>query len=579
MSGLGWAGVVGVGRAVQRDLDEQERQRRQQEQIALEEKRHTRDAVANYFEDVVKNPDKYPAGSDATASQMMFHVLTNPNLKPKDYLKLHQQFIQSTSRERAIDTLGLRRAQNAMNNVTAPGSAINPQSPIPQRPSSVQLPGGSSTIPSTNQPSVGPPQGIDTSFSIPKAQIDPNVMREGLQSAVSSPDVFPTRRLTGALTPQETFEDRTLPQFEAQQQLLQKYDRTPLQIIPQGASAVNNAGEVVFRGEPRMTEGNTNRQLAYQYFASRHPELRLSPIQVSQNGQYEAQARHEYADEINRTQYRSGGSWGINPETLEREFYPTPVIGVHGGQVVPGAGGSAPGSGAGGVGGGPGGGNGDRGNANRSADYYADQVDAGLMTVQDLNALTPYERRLVMQTLSDRQSIPVTKDTKGKIDQFNAAQASLDQLEKALREIDQARGPEQSAAAAWRYSTLLSSLTRNIGRAAGEKGVFTTQDAEQFQHLMGVGSALTIANTLGSKMARDLAYGNLQRTYDLFNSIKQREFGAAYDKLNSQLTSARERLGQSQSVIPSRRSLPDQSNQPSGRRRLTAEEAAAQLLP
>lgn len=111
-----------------------------------------------------------------------------------------------------------------------------------------------------------------------------------------------------------------------------------------------------------------------------------------------------------------------------------------------------------------------------------------------------------------------------KVDEFTGAQAALDKIAGSLKRFTEASGVEKIGAGL-QYKVDITALSRLIGRSLGEKGVFTNQDKEDFEQIVGIGTKIPIVGAAaGAYFAPELAADRIEQLKALMERVKERTF-------------------------------------------------------
>lgn len=141
------------------------------------------------------------------------------------------------------------------------------------------------------------------------------------------------------------------------------------------------------------------------------------------------------------------------------------------------------------------------------AKNFAGRVATGEMTIGEV----PRDSRAaVLRSLGSSKIIPAK--IRGELGGMNAAEAATDQFEKTLTQYLNSKSP----ADAIRLRAQREGFTRILGRALGEKGVFTDYDKADFARVLGPGLIISTASP-------ELAYQQIQDVRDLLNGVRQRK--------------------------------------------------------
>lgn len=149
-------------------------------------------------------------------------------------------------------------------------------------------------------------------------------------------------------------------------------------------------------------------------------------------------------------------------------------------------------------------------------DTFADQVHTG--QIQFSSIPVKYKAAVSKHLGFNKQGI-LTPAQATKLDQFIPAEAAVEKLEGSLQKFldTPATSPGDKVAAALQYEAERSGLTRLVGRALGEKGVFTDEDKKDFAKLLGTG-------IVGATIMPSVAQGRLKEIKSLMEKVRTREF-------------------------------------------------------
>lgn len=179
---------------MERDLNERARKKEQEEMFAREQERTARSEYVKRYVDIMQNPHKWPKGADAAASKIFMQIV-QPGTKLKDVVKMDEEFMQGTARDKAADMLGLKRQQMQMSNT---GNTMQ----------------HTATAPATGAGGFGIPM---------------QAMGQMLgQMSQHLPDFVPKERVTGQLTDDELFGreiDQKRQELELENQFQIQYGR------------------------------------------------------------------------------------------------------------------------------------------------------------------------------------------------------------------------------------------------------------------------------------------------------------------------------------------------------------------
>lgn len=193
------ASIVGIGRAMQQENDDRSRRKDDEDRFNREQERHARNQYVSMFEDVMKNPEKYPSSTYETAMKMYMSAV-NPATKLKDIQGMHGELVSSTARNRALGVLGIKNQGQQMQVAGRQGSQV----------------------PTTgHQGAVSGPNPFIPALALSQA------FQQTGQQMNEQPEKFATEfeQRTGPLRPDEVFEQQTLPVMESQAQMAEMLRR------------------------------------------------------------------------------------------------------------------------------------------------------------------------------------------------------------------------------------------------------------------------------------------------------------------------------------------------------------------
>ena len=111
----------------------------------------------------------------------------------------------------------------------------------------------------------------------------------------------------------------------------------------------------------------------------------------------------------------------------------------------------------------------------------------------EFSAIPAKLKPLVSLKIAQRGGVIVPEKLQGKLMQFTEAKEAVDTVQHAIADYQKAEGTE-AVWALYNLNSKIDGLTRIVGRALGEKGVFTDADKADFKKLMSPGVMLTLAN-------------------------------------------------------------------------------------
>lgn len=135
-------------------------------------------------------------------------------------------------------------------------------------------------------------------------------------------------------------------------------------------------------------------------------------------------------------------------------------------------------------------------------------------------------RAAVLTNLATSDTAIPNKDLLAKLSQFNDAGGAVEELKARLADVEAAQAtgdPIAMARTVYEFDVARNAMSRFVGRAMGEKGVFTDQDKADFARLLGYGM---VATAVIPSLSRDRLAGIdsiMERIYTRnFNEYEQR---------------------------------------------------------
>lgn len=127
-------------------------------------------------------------------------------------------------------------------------------------------------------------------------------------------------------------------------------------------------------------------------------------------------------------------------------------------------------------------------------------------------------RNLVMKKLGASDAVLMSKPMMDKFAQFIPAEAAINELDAAVDEYSKSsitEDPVQTAVLGLKLKAKIGAFSRLIGRATGEKGVFTDEDAQAFKDY------LAPLGILGATLDPDMAKSSLADARALMQKTKE----------------------------------------------------------
>lgn len=167
---------------------------------------------------------------------------------------------------------------------------------------------------------------------------------------------------------------------------------------------------------------------------------------------------------------------------------------------------------------------GDDADADETATHYAEMLASGeIKTISGV----PKDRGLrtkVVNKMFDLKLAILTPKLEAKIDHFNEARSSLDHIASAMENLKAAKGFMPNSEAALQLEAEINGLSRSVGRAMGEKGVFTDADKNDFASIMGFAAGVFPGSAaIAALVAPGASEKRVQRLYELMDRVKDRE--------------------------------------------------------
>ena len=149
-----------------------------------------------------------------------------------------------------------------------------------------------------------------------------------------------------------------------------------------------------------------------------------------------------------------------------------------------------------------------------AAPAYAQKIKTGEITFSQI----PRESRdAVIKELGDSRIVP--QKLREELRASYAAETALDKFNKTLTEYLNDKTP----ANAIRLRAQREAFSRLLGRALGEKGVFTDYDKQDFARVLGPGLVISTADP-------QLAYRQIEDMRELLSGVRNRKLGSAFDE-------------------------------------------------
>jgi len=129
----------------------------------------------------------------------------------------------------------------------------------------------------------------------------------------------------------------------------------------------------------------------------------------------------------------------------------------------------------------------------------------------------------VSMRIAEQNGIIIPKDLNEKLSQFAEARAVTSEIYDALEDYIKAEGIGGNAEAAYRLKNTVDGLTRLVGRALGEKGVFTDQDKADFRSLLAPSYVITLTTP-------EMAQRWVRRVEGVFDRVERNRLQGFYRK-------------------------------------------------
>lgn len=140
-----------------------------------------------------------------------------------------------------------------------------------------------------------------------------------------------------------------------------------------------------------------------------------------------------------------------------------------------------------------------------------------------------FMRDKVVRVMTGMDLSIMTPKMQEKLSQFIPAQAAVEKLEGTLSDIQNAQGFVATSAATMQLNREVKAFSRLVGRAIGEKGVFTDADKDDFANLLQPwGGGVTTAIT--ANVAPEYSAQVLKELKKLMDKVKQREFAGVRER-------------------------------------------------
>ncbi len=162
--------------------------------------------------------------------------------------------------------------------------------------------------------------------------------------------------------------------------------------------------------------------------------------------------------------------------------------------------------------------------SDESATNYAQMLSTG--EIKTLSSV-PRERGFrtkVVNKMFDLHLAILTPKLEAKIDHFNEARSSLDHIADQLQSLKDAKGFKANSEEALQLEADVNGLSRAVGRAMGEKGVFTDADKADFASIMGFGAGVFPGSTaVMALITPEASEARIKKLYQLMDRVKDRE--------------------------------------------------------
>jgi hypothetical protein len=159
---------------------------------------------------------------------------------------------------------------------------------------------------------------------------------------------------------------------------------------------------------------------------------------------------------------------------------------------------------------------------NNPIDSFAEQV---LTNQISFESIPSKYRPVVSLKIAQRGGVVIPPKLQDKLMHFTEAREAVNTIYDAVESYQDARGVEK-AWAGYKLNSTIDALTRTVGRALGEKGVFTDQDKVDFRKLLSPGIVVSLTDPArAAKWVKDVE--------GLMNRVEQKQLGGAYQRVYS----------------------------------------------
>jgi hypothetical protein len=148
---------------------------------------------------------------------------------------------------------------------------------------------------------------------------------------------------------------------------------------------------------------------------------------------------------------------------------------------------------------------------------FVDRLNGGQIKFSEV----PKEYKApVLEAMGRQGKAILTPTMETKLDQFFEAQSAINKVKQDLESFSGGSwsAPIEKVKAGYQLKADVDGLTRMIGRAMGEKGVFTDQDKADFAKILSPGLVV-------SAMAPDVAKSRIQQLDEFLGGIKRKRLG------------------------------------------------------
>lgn len=157
---------------------------------------------------------------------------------------------------------------------------------------------------------------------------------------------------------------------------------------------------------------------------------------------------------------------------------------------------------------------------NDPIDSFVEQV---LTNQLEFTAIPAKLKPLVSLKIAQTGGVIVPEKLQGKLMQFTEAKEAVDTVQQAIQSYTSAEGTE-AMWAAYNLNSKIDGLTRIVGRALGEKGVFTDADKADFRKLMSPGLLFTLSSP-------ERASKWIEQVNGILNRVEQQQLQGFYQRV------------------------------------------------